>query len=143
MRLNTCSRARPCTTATACSTTPASFIRNSQQHIANRAEVIAAAIDIQILQKVLPKLFHCDSDRHGVLATMLYLCATGELPESVPVREQLLEGFEVANTDWASYWPTCVADSVDSAHATSDELVPACYPRSAGKLHRMLTNVQH
>jgi 5-methylcytosine-specific restriction endonuclease McrBC GTP-binding regulatory subunit McrB len=118
------------------------YIRNAQQYIGNRAEVIDAAIDIQILQKILPKLFHCTDDRHGVLATMLYLCATGDLPESIPERERLLESFEVANTDWASFWPARLATSVESAHAASDELVPACYPRSAGKLHRMLASVQ-
>ena len=119
------------------------FVRNAQKLIGNTPEVVQAALDVQILQKVLPKLFNIRDDRNGVFATLLYLCCAGELPECVPDRETLLRAFSVDASDHASYDPGLLAVSIDAdASGVPDGRIEAWFPRSAGKLCRMLSHVE-
>lgn len=105
--------------------------------------VVRAAVDIQILQKVLPKFFGAGDDRDGALATLLYLCASGELPPAPPALEPLLAAFDVAASEVAHYRPSLLRASAGEGLAVldgdaADDSCLAAFPRSAGKLQRML-----
>lgn len=100
------------------------YLRHAQEHVGTSHEVLEAAVDVQVLEHVLPRLFSLAHGYRGVLAQLLAFCATGELPE-----EPLDEGGLLASID---------VDSTERARLPGGEL--AAYPRSAGRLHRMLTS---
>ncbi len=123
----------------------AMFVRNSRDHIGDDPEMIRAAVDVQILQKVLPKLFTMKDDRNGVMATLLELCLTGDMPDSVPLRPTLLAATDVDATDRAQWSPSLLRADVDAENATDvlavedvEDWTVARFPRAAGRLYRML-----
>lgn len=142
----------------------AAFVANAHKLIGQTQEVTDAAIDIQILQKVLPKLFNITDDRNGILATLAYVCCTGRTPDAVPDLYRMLAAVHVDVTDFGSYHPELLERAVapvsgqeHSAQSGPEGVVPATpltalaggvdasalkralYPRSCGKLFRLLS----
>jgi hypothetical protein len=145
----------------------ARFLMRTRELIGDRPDVMDAAIDIQLLQKVLPKLFRVSDDRNGVVATLAWMCCTGKVPQAVPERDRLLAGMVVEASGNVRYRPalleraaaparpadaersesgavrpaplTLASTEGGAAPAADAALVPARYPRSAAKLWHILS----
>ncbi len=107
----------------------ANYLRAAKDWCGDSPLLVNAVIDVQILQKVLPKLFKMEDDRSGVLATLLHYVTWGCLPEAVPNARELLMTISV--------------DGQDNATVVGDDAVEveARFPRSAGKLYWMLSSL--
>jgi len=100
------------------------YVRNVRDLIDDAPETLHAAVDVCVLQKVLPKFFTWDRDRAGLLASLLTLCVDGDVAE--PGRD----------IDLAALLTRVKVDYADRGwHADGRE---AWLPRSGGRLVRML-----
>ncbi len=103
------------------------YLRTVRDMIGDRDDVIHAATDACVLQKVLPKFFMWSEDRGGLLAMLLAYCVDGEVDNGG-------RGIDVAELlDRVNVDPSDRAFHMDGS---------ATYlPRSAGRLARMLNTM--
>ncbi len=103
------------------------YLRTARDMIADHDEVLHAAVDACVLQKVLPKFFTWREDRGGLLAMLLAYCIDGEVDNGGRglVASELLDRVAV--------------DPSDRAFHTDGS--PTYLPRSAGRLARMLNTM--
>jgi hypothetical protein len=100
------------------------YVREARDLVGDRPEVLHAAVDACVLQKVLPKFFTWREDRNGLLATLLAFCQYGSVEgtgRDIDVAE-LLADVQVDPSD----------------RARTGDGTAAFLPRSAGRLARML-----
>ena len=100
----------------------AMYFRLAMEAIDSSPDVLDAAVDIQILEKILPKVIAA-ALQTGITETLLHYCAYGDVPDAVPDPVELLEHINLDGHD----------------HAMFEDGSYACYPRSAGRLHRVLS----
>jgi hypothetical protein len=98
------------------------YLKQAQIAVGDSPEVMNAAIDVQILEKVLPKVMS-SSPQNNLLVSLLHFCAHGSFPDAKPLTSTLLMALTLDGDDRA-----VLADGT-----------PAAYPRSAGRLHRVLS----
>lgn len=100
------------------------YVREVRDLIGDDPEILHAAVDSCVLQKVLPKFFTWRADRGGLLAMLLAYCIDGDV-------EGGGRGLDVDEV--------CARVTVDPAdRAWRLDGTPAFLPRSAGRLARML-----
>jgi 5-methylcytosine-specific restriction enzyme B len=98
------------------------YLRLATEEIGSDEAVMDAAIDIQILEKVLPKVMS-SAMQTGIMETLLHYCTYGDIPDDVPNASALLGAIGLDGDDRAML--------ADGSYAL--------FPRSAGRLHRVLS----
>jgi hypothetical protein len=137
----------------------AHFLRAAHSLVSRSPEVTDAAIDAQVLQKVLPKIAGSEDDHEGVLTAILLLLATGRTPPAPPVGERwsfpeladcfMLDPPDIANVDTRRLRAAierrarleAVGDGQPGGGAAEPAFEPARYPRSAAWMVTMLARM--
>jgi len=100
------------------------YLRHVSEQIGTSTGVHEAAVDIQILEHVLPRLVQMAHGQADTLAELLSFCVYGEVAAERPEPAALLSSLRVDSGD----------------QAVREDGAPVLYPRSSGRLHRMLTS---